>query len=197
MISPLRLPCYLSWQRIRLQSRRPGFNPWIGKIPWRRAWQPTPIFLPGEEPDRLQSMRSQRVEHDWATELNWNSITTDPGFFHLLVLPLLFCWVVLLDFLFPHGSKMVVIVLLNNSNPKLPEKKYIFSVGCLFYQPRKTFPRTSSAKLVSCLIGQNCIRRLFLKHSLAGGTEIATIDFSSVQSLSRVWLFATPWIAAR
>ena len=25
-----------------------GFNPWVGRIPWRRAWQPTPIFLPGE-----------------------------------------------------------------------------------------------------------------------------------------------------
>ena len=25
-----------------------GFDPWIGKIPWRRAWQPTPVFLPGE-----------------------------------------------------------------------------------------------------------------------------------------------------
>ena len=24
------------------------FNPWIGKIPWRRAWQPTPVFLPEE-----------------------------------------------------------------------------------------------------------------------------------------------------
>ena len=24
------------------------FDPWVGKIPWRRAWQPTPIFLPGE-----------------------------------------------------------------------------------------------------------------------------------------------------
>ena len=24
------------------------FNPWVGKIPWRRKWQPTPIFLPGE-----------------------------------------------------------------------------------------------------------------------------------------------------
>ena len=24
------------------------FDPWIGKIPWRRKWQPTPIFLPGE-----------------------------------------------------------------------------------------------------------------------------------------------------
>ena len=23
-------------------------NPWVGKIPWRRAWQPTPVFLPGE-----------------------------------------------------------------------------------------------------------------------------------------------------
>ena len=28
--------------------KRPGFNPWVGKIPWRRAWQPTPAFLPGE-----------------------------------------------------------------------------------------------------------------------------------------------------
>ena len=26
------------------------FNPWLGKMPWRRAWQPTPIFLPGESP---------------------------------------------------------------------------------------------------------------------------------------------------
>ena len=26
----------------------PGFNPWIGKIPWRWAWQPTPVLLPGE-----------------------------------------------------------------------------------------------------------------------------------------------------
>ena len=30
------------------QCRRPGFNPWVGKIPWRKAWQPTPVFLPGE-----------------------------------------------------------------------------------------------------------------------------------------------------
>ena len=28
--------------------KRCGFHPWIGKIPWRRAWQPMPIFLPGE-----------------------------------------------------------------------------------------------------------------------------------------------------
>ena len=41
----------------------------IGKITWRRAWQPTPVFLPGEspwteEPGGLQSIGSQRVGHD-------------------------------------------------------------------------------------------------------------------------------------
>jgi len=25
-----------------------GFNPWVGKIPWRRAWQPSTVFLLGE-----------------------------------------------------------------------------------------------------------------------------------------------------
>jgi len=25
-----------------------GVNPWVCKIPWRRTWQPTPVFLPGE-----------------------------------------------------------------------------------------------------------------------------------------------------
>ena len=26
----------------------PGWIPWVGKIPWRREWQPIPVFLPGE-----------------------------------------------------------------------------------------------------------------------------------------------------
>ena len=30
------------------QCRRPGFDPWVGKIPWRRKWQPIPVFLPGK-----------------------------------------------------------------------------------------------------------------------------------------------------
>ena len=29
-------------------DKRHGFDPWVGKIPWRRKWQPTPVFLPGE-----------------------------------------------------------------------------------------------------------------------------------------------------
>ena len=37
--------------KIRLQFKRHWklrFSPWVRKIPWRRAWQPTPVFLPGE-----------------------------------------------------------------------------------------------------------------------------------------------------
>ena len=30
------------------RCKRHGFSPWVGKIPWRRAWQPTSVFLPGE-----------------------------------------------------------------------------------------------------------------------------------------------------
>ena len=30
------------------KNMRNGFNPWVEKSPWRRKWQPTPVFLPGE-----------------------------------------------------------------------------------------------------------------------------------------------------
>ena len=30
------------------RNKRCRFNPWVGKIHWRRAWQPTSVFLPGE-----------------------------------------------------------------------------------------------------------------------------------------------------
>ena len=34
--------------RVCLQCGRPSFYPLVGKIPWRRKWLPTPVFLPGE-----------------------------------------------------------------------------------------------------------------------------------------------------
>ena len=56
-------------KKIHLQCGRPEFDPWVGTIPWRRAWQTTPVFLPGEspwteEPGGLQSMGSQRIGHE-------------------------------------------------------------------------------------------------------------------------------------
>ena len=41
-------PQWLRSYRICLQYRIPGSSPWVGKIPWRREWPPTPLFLPGE-----------------------------------------------------------------------------------------------------------------------------------------------------
>ena len=49
--SVYRLPSWLSGKEPTCQCRscrRRGFNPWIGKLPWRRKWQPTPVFLPGK-----------------------------------------------------------------------------------------------------------------------------------------------------
>ena len=64
-------PLQYSWASLVAQMVKnpPGFDPWVGKIPWRRAWQPTPEFLPGEcpwteEPGGLRTMGSQRVGHN-------------------------------------------------------------------------------------------------------------------------------------
>ena len=44
-----------------LQCRRPRFDPWVGKIPWRREWLPAPVFLPGE----FQGQRSLAGYSPW------------------------------------------------------------------------------------------------------------------------------------
>ena len=62
-------------------------DPCVGKRPWRKNWEPTPVFLPGEsipwteEPDELQSMGLQWVRHDWATNTHkeYNHILCDLG----------------------------------------------------------------------------------------------------------------------
>ena len=42
-------PCSDTYAVIALQlCRRPGFDPWVRKMPWRKKWQPTPVFLSGE-----------------------------------------------------------------------------------------------------------------------------------------------------
>ena len=59
--------------KICLQCRRPRFNSWIGKIPWRRARQPAPVFSPGESYGEMNLVgwhpwEHLRVEHDWMTD---------------------------------------------------------------------------------------------------------------------------------
>ena len=44
----LGFPRWLSGKESTCQWRRWWFDPWVGKIPWRRKWQSIPVFLPGE-----------------------------------------------------------------------------------------------------------------------------------------------------
>ena len=47
----LGLPFWLRWQKICLQCRRPGFNSWVGKIPWGRERLPTQYYGLGNSMD--------------------------------------------------------------------------------------------------------------------------------------------------
>ena len=42
------LPGGLDCKESTCQRKRLGFHPWVGRIPWSRKWQPTPVFLPGK-----------------------------------------------------------------------------------------------------------------------------------------------------
>ena len=59
------------------RHERCGFNPWVGKIPWRRAWQPSPVFLPGGSPRTEESggLTVHRFSKSW-TRLMWLSTCT-------------------------------------------------------------------------------------------------------------------------
>ena len=82
----IQLPWWLSGEESPRQCRRPRFDPWVRKIPWRRKWQPTPLFLSVESDGwrslvgYIQSTGLQRVRHDWATSLSfflsYSSVTT-------------------------------------------------------------------------------------------------------------------------
>ena len=40
----------------------PGFNPWVGKVPWRREWQPTPIFLLGKSHGLIKTWGGKELD---------------------------------------------------------------------------------------------------------------------------------------
>ena len=48
VLGPWGFPCDSAGKKIGLQCRRPGLDPWVGKIPWRRERLTTPVFWPGE-----------------------------------------------------------------------------------------------------------------------------------------------------
>ena len=62
---------WLIGKEFSCQSRRRGFDPWVRKIPWRRKWQLTPVFLAGKSHGQRSLIGStglQRGGHDLVTK---------------------------------------------------------------------------------------------------------------------------------
>ena len=79
---------WLRWWRFCLQCRRPGFNLWVGEVHWRRVWQPTPVFLPGEfhRQRRLTGYRPRGDMTDSLTHILSQAMICRNSLFNLYVL---------------------------------------------------------------------------------------------------------------
>ena len=67
------LPWWISDRESACQCRSPRLDPWVGKLPWRRKWQPTPVFLPGKSDGQrslvgCSSWGHKRVGHHLASK---------------------------------------------------------------------------------------------------------------------------------
>ena len=69
---------WLSGKEYPCWCRRCGFSPWIGRIPWRRKWRPTPVFLPrkfhGQRSPAGYSPWGRWVRHNWS---DWAHVLKD------------------------------------------------------------------------------------------------------------------------
>ena len=61
-----------------LQCRRPRSDSWVEKVPWRRAWQPTPVFFPGESHGqrRLAGYNPEGLKDSDSTEATQHFLTS-------------------------------------------------------------------------------------------------------------------------
>ena len=81
----LESPWWLKQLSVCLQCRRPGFDPWVRKIPWRRKWQSTPVLLSGKS----HGQRSLVGHSLWGCK---KSDTTERLHFHFLLLSISDMW---------------------------------------------------------------------------------------------------------
>ena len=74
--SPIVPPWWLKRLRICLQCRRPGFSPWVWKVPRRRNWQPTPAPLPGNSHGRRNLAGYSSWDYKELDSIDWLSLFT-------------------------------------------------------------------------------------------------------------------------
>ena len=73
---PGGLPWWLSGKEPTCQCRRCRSNPWVRKIPWRRKWQPIPVFLPGKSHGQRSLVGYlHEVTKSWTWLSDWTTAT--------------------------------------------------------------------------------------------------------------------------
>ena len=74
-----------TWTHRRCKRR--GFDPWVRKIPWKRAWQPTPVFLSGKFPGQRSLAGYSLWSHKtWLRDQEFtHSYTKRMKFYHLIL----------------------------------------------------------------------------------------------------------------
>ena len=113
---------------ICLQSGRPRFNPWVGKIPWRRKWQPTPVLLPGKSHGQRNLAGCSpwgRKESDMTERLRFHFFTLTIQTFVDKVMSLHFNMLSRFVIAFLPRSKHLLILWLQSLSPVILEPKKI------------------------------------------------------------------------
>ena len=158
------------------RCKRWGFDPWVGKISWRKKGQTTPGFLAWkipwtEEPGGQQSMGLQRIGHDWARicyAMLQSKSATSRGPWNLEFTPQ-----------FPFRLSIYPLVLLKIWTPVPLVWLWLF---------RKN-------KIIMKVIAR---REIFWEQACCLNSPISSsLHRRVVQSLSHVQLFVTPWTATR
>ena len=123
-------------KELTCQWKRPGFDPWVRKIPWRRKWLPTPVFLPGE----FHGQRSLAVYSPW----DCKELDTIEWLIHVPRATLTS------DYLVTNSSVTMDSLRSNNLLEWLPELRKVLYLRLEFYYSRRiTNQNQTKEELVS------------------------------------------------
>ena len=163
-----------------LQCGWPEFDPWVQKIPWRREWLLTPVFLAGE----FNGQRSHGVKESDMTE----RLTVSPSG-TILVMTSSRCWYRTVSE-WGWMGRTLQMTRLRNWRPWW-RTGHPWGCGSLGMMAGLRARRTTVSQVLS-----HCDQEVY-KWQQHGGRKLGiTIWLKQVKLLSRVWLFATPWTVA-
>ena len=170
-------------------------QPLAGKIPWRRPWQPTPVFLPGEphpeKPGGLQSIRSQRVRNNWSNLAGMHTKKIVANTQQIQVLLFETFWIFkktfpLCGWLNPRmQSPWIHSPCLSSMDQGCLTRLWfrMLAMGCTDPQLAEAPPKLSEYIL-------------FVKHCCKGSTSLLSFPLYSLISLPPSWPLPCPWIVS-